>query len=217
MRAVGTQKSSLRVSAINSVATYLLPSVCERFMKEHPGIHLEIQDMTMHTACQKLIQGETDLAFTTDAPISEQVRAETILEEPMVLICSAESGYPDGIEARTLPIAQEVYVEWDRGFADWHKQVWGADAVPQIQLEIMSQLQLFAAKKNVWAVVPLSVADGLCAAEIRHISPVFPLPDRKVYALQKKGTTPEASQVFLNMARQLWHSTTLEAQYLNGT
>lgn len=206
MQAVGTQKSSLRVSAINSVATYLLPSVYERFMKEHPDIHLEIQDMTITTACQKLIQGETDLAFTTEAPNSEQIRAEVILKEPMVLICAAESGYPDRIDLDTLPIEQEVYVEWNLEFARWHQNIWGADAVPQIQLEIMSQLQMFILKKDIWAVVPLSVANGLHTAGIRQLTPAFSLPDREVYVLQKKASTANAAQVFLDMTRQLWHT-----------
>lgn len=205
MRAIGTKKSRLRVSAINSVATYLLPPVCDQFMKEQPGVHLEIQDMTMTVACQKLIQGETNLAFTTEAPNSQQIKTEVVLREPMVLICSAESGYPGKIELRALPIAHEVYVEWDRGFADWHRNVWGADAVPQIQLEIMGQLQMFVVKKNVWAVVPLSVADGLLAAGIRRLVPDIPLPDREIYALQKRGAGIEAAQIFLNMTRHLWH------------
>ena len=206
MRAVGAKNSCLRVSAINSVATYLLPPVYEQFMKEQPGIHLEIQDMTMAAAYQKLIQGETDLAFTTDAPNGQQIQAEVILKEPMVLICAAKSDYPETIELCDLPIAHEVYVEWDRGFSDWHRNVWGADAVPQIRLEIMSQLQMFIAKKDNWAVVPLSVADGLCAAGIRRLAPAVPLPEREIYALQKRGSNIEAAQIFLNMARQLWHT-----------
>ena len=206
MQAVGTRKSSLRVSAINSVATYLLPPVYERFMKEHPDIHLEIQDMTIATACQKLMQGETDLAFTTEAPNSEQIRADIILKEPMVLICAAESCYPSRVDLGTLPIEQEVYVEWNLEFVRWHQNIWGADAVPQIQLEIMSQLQMFVMKKDTWAVVPLSVANGLRTAGIRQLTPAFALPDREVYALQKKASSTNSTQIFLDITRHLWHT-----------
>ena len=205
MQAVGTRKSSLRVSAINSVATYLLPPVYERFMKEHPDIHLEIQDMTIATACQKLMQGETDLAFTTEAPNSEQIRADIILKEPMVLICAADACYPSRIGLDTLPIEQEVYVKWNLEFVRWHQNTWGADAVPQIQLEIMSQLQMFVMKKDTWAIVPLSVANGLRVIGVRQLIPVFSLPDREVYALQRKTANANAAQIFLDITRQLWH------------
>ena len=206
MQAVGTRKSSLRVSAINSVATYLLPPVYERFMKEHPDIHLEIQDMTIATACQKLIQGETDLAFTTETPNNEQIRTEVVLKEPLVLICAAASCYPDRIDLDTLPIEQEVYVEWNLEFVHWHQSIWGADAVPQIQLEIMSQLQMFVMKRDTWAIVPLSVANGLRTAGIRQLTPAFSLPNREVYVLQRKTTNANAAQIFLDMTRQLWHT-----------
>ena len=37
MLAIGNRKSSLRLSALNSVSTYLLPPVYEQFMRDHPG------------------------------------------------------------------------------------------------------------------------------------------------------------------------------------
>ena len=59
MLAIGNRKSSLRLSALNSVSTYLLPPVYEQFMRDHPEIHLEIQDMTVEAACQSLLRGTT--------------------------------------------------------------------------------------------------------------------------------------------------------------
>lgn len=99
MLAIGNRKSSLRLSALNSVSTYLLPPVYEQFMRDHPDIHLEIQDMTVEAACQSLLRGETDLAFTSDVPRTDAIRAELVMAEPMDLICAAGSCYSDGIGA----------------------------------------------------------------------------------------------------------------------
>ena len=93
MLAIGNRKSSLRLSALNSVSTYLLPPVYEQFMRDHPDIHLEIQDMTVEAACQSLLRGETDLAFTSDVPRTDAIRAELVMAEPMDLICAAGSCY----------------------------------------------------------------------------------------------------------------------------
>ena len=147
MLAIGNRKSSLRLSALNSVSTYLLPPVYEQFMRDHPDIHLEIQDMTVEAACQSLLRGETDLAFTSDVPRTDAIRAELVMAEPMDLICAAGSCYSDGIGPDELPARQEVYVEWTDEFARWHQELWGVDAVPRIQLEIMSQLQMFMTKR----------------------------------------------------------------------
>lgn len=103
MLAIGNRKSSLRLSALNSVSTYLLPPVYEQFMRDHPDIHLEIQDMTVEAACQSLLRGETDLAFTSDAPRTDAIRAELVMAEPMDLICAAGSCYSDGIGPDELP------------------------------------------------------------------------------------------------------------------
>lgn len=122
----------------------------------------------------------------------------------MVLICSAESSYPSRIDFDALPAEREVYVEWDRGFGLWHQTLWGTDAVPQIQLEIMSQLQMFVAKKDVWAVVLLSAANGLYNVGIRQLAPVFSMTNREIYALQRRAAALESAQIFLDMAHHLW-------------
>lgn len=204
MLAIGNRKSSLRLSALNSVSTYLLPPVYEQFMRDHPDIHLEIQDMTVEAACQSLLRGETDLAFTSDVPRTDAIRAELVMAEPMDLICAEGSCYSDGIGPDELPARQEVYVEWTDEFACWHQELWGVDAVPRIQLEIMSQLQMFMTKRDSWAVVPRSVADGLCAAGGRRLDAAFPLPERRIHALQKKAVSLEAAQLFLGITRRLW-------------
>jgi DNA-binding transcriptional LysR family regulator len=201
MLAIGNRKSSLRLSALNSVSTYLLPPVYEQFMRDHPDIHLEIQDMTVEAACQSLLRGETDLAFTSDVPRTDAIRAELVMTEPMALICAAGSCYSDGIGPDELPVRQEVYVGWTDEFARWHQELWGVDAVPRIQLEIMSQLQMFMTKRDSWAVVPRSVADGLCAAGGRRLAAAFPLPERRIHALQKKAVSLEAAQLFLGAAQ----------------
>ena len=77
MLAIGNRKSSLRLSALNSVSTYLLPPVYEQFMRDHPDIHLEIQDMTagVSGSCRRttpanmehrVVRDPRDDSFTTD-------------------------------------------------------------------------------------------------------------------------------------------------------
>ena len=204
MLAVGKKEEILRVSAINSVATYLLPPVYERFMKENPSIHLEFQDLTAKAACEKLLQGGTDLAFTTDLPDMEQINAKVVLDEPMELVCALESCYPKNIEKGMLPVEHEVYVEWSSEYASWHRDFFGSDAVPQVRLEIMGQLQMFAVKKDAWAIVPRSVAEGLASADLRQLEPLYQIPKRKIYVLQRSMSDIAASCMFLDIVCQVW-------------
>ena len=63
----------------------------------------------------------------------------------------------------------------------------------------MSQLQMFAAKKDVWAVV-----NGLYNVGIRQLAPVFSMTNREIYALQRRAAALESAQIFLDMAHHLW-------------
>ncbi|MBR5472447.1 MAG: LysR family transcriptional regulator, partial [Clostridia bacterium] len=53
----------LRVSSINSLDTFLLPQVYERFLQQYPEIELEIQDMELSLSSRNIHTGDTDIAF----------------------------------------------------------------------------------------------------------------------------------------------------------
>ena len=52
--------------------------------------------------------------------------------------------------------------------------------------------------------VPRSVADGRRAAGGRRLDAAFPLPERRIHALQIKAVSLEAAQLFLGITRRLW-------------
>ena len=68
--------------------------------------------MIAAVVCKKILHWETDLAFATEVPHIDEIGGESILIEPMVLICAAGTDYPEYIDRSELPIEQEVYVEW---------------------------------------------------------------------------------------------------------
>ena len=55
----------LRISSLNSIDTFLLPQVYDRFLQEYPEIQLEIQNMDLTAASKSIHAGNTDIAFTT--------------------------------------------------------------------------------------------------------------------------------------------------------
>lgn len=178
----------LRVSSINSVGTYLLPTVYERFMQSYPEVRLEIQDMEAEMACPKILRGATDLAFATENREPDQIDSFPVLMEPMAFICAADSSYPGVIEQEMLEVKNEIYIKWSEEYAQWHRSVFGANPAPQIRLEIMGQLQRFVKKKDSWAIVPVSVAEGLAETPgIRSCRMAFRAPGRIVYALCARG------------------------------
>lgn len=179
----------LRVSALNSIGNYLLPAVYRQFSKHWPEIRLEIQDLTTAAAREAIARDELDIAFSTISVSTEYITAIPFLTEPMTILCAADSEYPDTVSLGALSPAREVYSTWCADVDRWHRETFGTDTEPQIHLELMSQIRLFVARPNAWAVVPDSIARALeTAPDLRRCQPDFPIPDRRLYILCNRKT-----------------------------
>lgn len=183
----GDVVDQLRISVINSVGNYLMPPVFRRFTEKYPHIQLAVQDMEAEMACSNIIRGKTDIAFSTAKVQTDQIIATPFLDDPLTILCSADSDYPDEVELDMLSVKNEVYVKWCVEHAYWHSVTFGGDIMPQIDLELMGQIALFLSKPDKWTMAPQSVADCLLAdPHIRQCTPLFPAPNRTVYILRHR-------------------------------
>lgn len=181
-------RKRLRVSALNSLGSYVLPNTYERFMQKYPDVELTIQDYEVEAACKSILQGQTDLAFNTERATSDKIVTMPTFSEPMAFICGNGSDYGDRVTLGELSVKNEVFVDWFVGFSEWHGRFFGKDVFPKVCVNIMSQLKMFAEKKNNWAIVPISVAKGLCeSAKVEIHTTDFTLPKRNVNCLVPKG------------------------------
>lgn len=155
----GTPRT-LRISSVNSLATYILPSVYELFLQKQPGIHLELQDMKLPEVGNSIKNGDTDWALTAGKAADNSLLQTAVFSEPMVLICSRNAKYPEPALPTLLPSGEEVYIQWNDDFAKWHQHTFG-ERQSQIQVSIMAHLKHFMEKEQCWAIVPVSVAQGL--------------------------------------------------------
>lgn len=203
----------LRVSALNSIGNYLLPAIYQRFSQFWPDIRLEIQDMTTWAAMDAIARDELDMAFSAMSRSTEYITAIPFLSEPMTILCAADSDYPDPVPLHALSSDREVYSTWCADVDQWHQSVFGADAQPQVHLELMSQIQLFLSQSGAWMVVPYSIAAALGdTPNLRRLRPDFPIPDRQLYILCNRKTRDSVQVTrFLDCLR-----TTLQEQGTPG-
>lgn len=194
----------LRVSSFNSIGTYLLTAVYERFMQTDPHIRLEIQDMELEAAIHSIQDDKTDIAFTCGRVNDSHFTQIPVFSEPMVLITSMVGAYQEPVELNQLSLLDEVYIEWSHAFALWHQQMFMGEK-PQICISIMAHLQKFIEQKQRWAIVPISVAEGLEQEGIaRRLQTVFSLPCREVSCIMAaEGQDQPAIQAFLECLREV--------------
>lgn len=170
----------LRISSLNSVDTFLLPQVYDRFLQEYDEIELEIQNMDLTAASKSIHAGYTDIAFTTGKIHDNTLKQTLVFKEPMVLVCSKDLNLPSPVCPEDLLEAQELYVEWSNDFADWHDAVLG-ESHSKITVSIMAHIKQFLESKVCWAIVPRSVALGLEKdGNVKRIKTNFDLPCREV-------------------------------------
>lgn len=206
MSAVGHDASaSLRVSAIDSVGNYLLPPVLERFLKNYPHIRLSLQEMEAEATCLSILRGKTDLAFSTAKVETDQIAATPFLSEPFVLLCAADSPYAGEVPLEALQPRDEIYIRWSADFEFWHRNTFGAEALSQIQLDIMGQIELFVSQPGKWTLAPQSVAQRLCtSAAVRQCTPGFSVPNRSLYLLRHRDSAETATiRSFLGTLRDV--------------
>ena len=200
-----TMVEKLRISAINSVGNYLLPPVFDRFLEKYPRVQLTIQDMEAERFSLSIALGKTDVAFTTAKVQTDEIIATRFLADPMTVICSTDSDYPDKVALEQLPPQEEIYVMWCADHEYWHQSTFGADPAAYICLELMGQIPFFVARPNKWAIVPQSVADSLAGTPgIRRCRPDFSIPDRTVYILRNRDNAETVNiHCFLETLREV--------------
>ena len=208
MRSLGRGMSDggvLRVSAFNSVGSYLLPPVYRRFTQSWPNIRLEIEDMATVGAMRAFAQGRLDVAFSTLNENNEYVVAIPFLSEPMAFLCAAGADYPDLVSLTDLSMEHEVYSFWSAEIRQWHQSALGSDVEPKVRVELTSQIQPFIAQPGAWAIVPQSIADALKDdPALRHCRMDFSVPDRCIYILcNRKTRNSEPVLHFLDCLRSV--------------
>ena len=196
----------IRVSAINSVSTYFLPKVYDRFLQDCPGCHLELQDMELPAAAESILNGATDLAFIAGHVEDEQLIQTPVYAESMVLIGGRDTDFSAPVTIQQLQNSKEIYVEWSRAFASWHQRNFKGDH-PRLTISIMTQLKQFMQSGDCWAIVPVSIADGLAEdCELRQFDTQFRLPDREISAVTaaegKNEVVPEFFRCMKEVIRE---------------
>lgn len=176
----GKQVTKLRVSSLNSLDTFLLPQVYDLFLQKHPDIELEIQDTELAVASLNIHKGDTDIAFTAGKTGDKGLKQTLAFCEPMTVVCNKNINMPQPANAQELQKHQEVFVDWSSSYTKWHDDIIG-NSHPKLTVAIMSHIKQFISNKECWAIVPISVAQGLLQdRNINCVTVDFNLPYREV-------------------------------------
>ena len=190
------QSNVLRVSAINSIGTYLLPKIYNRFLQEFPQYELEIQDMELEAAKEGILNGNTDIAFTSGKTNDEMFSQTPVFVEKMVLVCGNKILPREPVSIENLKGYKEIYIEWNHQYFIWHQHTFKNDN-PKITISIMTQLKQFLEGGKCWAILPVSIANSLLKeCDAVQVKTTFSIPTREISVVTAAEEKPLVADFF---------------------
>lgn len=80
-------EGEVRIAAVPSVATQLLPTAVSQLRKRKPNIRINLRDTDSTTVVQSLEQKLVDIGIATPSTVSRSLTETPLLEDPFALIC----------------------------------------------------------------------------------------------------------------------------------
>lgn len=81
----------LRIGVIHTINSSLVPGVVGRFLDTYPGVRVTIEEMSAPAIEAGLVQGDLDLGISLLSTTSDEVEAEKLFDERLVLIVRRDS------------------------------------------------------------------------------------------------------------------------------
>lgn len=174
---------SFRVSATQTLSTYVMPSVYAKFAARNNPVLFELY--TLHyQECYRAVEDRTvDAVFVSRTIASNKVSALPVASEKMVLLCGKNSPYSGPIHPSQLPREKEIYMLWNHEYAMWH-EYWFGGMQYKIYADSMRLVEKVMEQSDRWAIVPISAAQEVLRHSNLHYLPLLdPPPDRPIFLL----------------------------------
>lgn len=190
------ESGRVKVSAVPSVATHLLPLVIAELYKKHTDIQVDLRDIDSLAVARTVSEGASDFGIASLSPRSINLKTEFLTEEPFMCICPqdhplARINTPlSWEEIAQYPFIANVLVDQIN-----HPQVQMLAASAQLRMRNLASLIAFIEAGFGVTLLPrmaASLAPGLRAKPLEENS-----IKRQLYLLQPKDRSlSSAAQVF---------------------
>lgn len=197
------QKSLFRVSSVGSVSSYILPPVLKQFSYLNQQVKLSFHRYHSLEAYRYMDEGLLDLAFISDDMHDKKVETVPAFQEPMVLAANYSGVYPQRVHPSLLDPQKEIRLPWYPEYDSWHDFWFRPLSDYRVSLDQMDLLEYFLSLKDLWAVVPISVAYKIFERDpIRIYELEEGPPGRVIYYLQNGRSKSPFLDSFLELTNE---------------
>ena len=198
----GDAQATLKIGAVDSIHTYLLPPVLQAQLMRHPEVRLSLTRVHDWTAYSEISERKCDLAFVDAVYYAAHVRSTPMFRDRMVVV-SRTPFQTTCLSPSSLDCAREVCVSWTPEFLEWHDYWYGISNPPKVSVDKMSLMEYFLTESNTWALMPYTAARALARRGDYYLCELdAPPPDRTCYLLQDSVNSTPPCEAFLEIFRQ---------------
>ena len=197
------QSDIFKLSAINSVSSYILPEVFRNLALEPENIRICFRHCHSFEGYDYVANGLVDLALISDARYYPGLETIPLFQESMILLTNTSKDYPDIVSPSDLDPHCEIFLPWNPEFHTWHDYWFGSSANYHSYMDQMSLLEYFLSRKDTWAIAPYSVASSI--NKLPFVSShqlTTPPTSRIIYYVKKANRKLPFEQLFFHTLKQ---------------
>ena len=172
---------ALRIAAVLSICTYLLPDVLKRFQTAYPKVLITVRSGHSKEVLEMVLRGEAEIGLARSVHHPE-VETLSLRDDPLILVARPAAWPGRERRARLEEVADRPLIFFDRGSSDWtltHGLFRRAGLVPNVALEVET---IETAKKM--------VERGVGFAFLPHLAVGRELRRRTLAAIEIVGAEP---------------------------
>lgn len=199
----------LRVMAINSIATYVLPNVISAYLQHPESAALQVLNCHSEEGYRAVETAEADLAIISPELYGGLVETSPAYRTKMVCVSGGDSGLPEVVDISSLVPENEIQVPWFPDYDTWRRNT---VALPYSSNILVGNMRVMESRidSDHWCMMPAAIAHRLDRKDITISQIADPPPDLQVFYLKRRGEMTDSMRLFLQCLHR-------ELSGLNGT
>lgn len=192
-------KAYLNFSAVNSIATNLVPIACDMFLRKFPDIKLGFKQNSSFEIYNNIEGSRLDFGLVAESRYSRAVSAVPIFSERFCIIANKDFSPKDMLTMDELNPQQELWVPWNQEVDAWHEYWLGTTCRPQLSTTTLTLLPYLLTHQKTWALMTVSNASYIVKTytDLKIYDMESPPPERLIYLLHKKSHKSELVRNFI--------------------
>jgi DNA-binding transcriptional LysR family regulator len=157
MAGTATISGEMRIGAINTALTGLVPDILHRLAQDYPLIEIFIKPGASMDLYTEVLNGTLDAAFIIEPrfPMQKTVSFNKLRQEPLVLIAPRDCADADPVELlKTRPFIRYDRNQWGGHIADEYLQAIGIRPVERYELDALEAIAVMVNRGLGISIVP---------------------------------------------------------------